>query len=410
MKTVLFIGTVWPEPVSSAAGVRFLQTVEAFNGWRRVFASPAKVNAFETRVRALGLETAHFLPNDSAFDEWVKGLAPDVVVFERFVIEEQFGWRVREQCPQCVRILDMQDFHSLRKFREAELARTGRWGSDVVPPTDETMPEDVRREVASILRSDLTLVISDFERDLLVNQFGVPADGFCLRRFGFPERGFATSGRDARHGFLFIGNFRHTPNLDAVTWLVREIWPGLRRQTGAELLIAGAYPPSGVMALADEAGGVRVLGPIADQYELMAKVRVSLAPLRTGAGIKGKIAESWWMGTPVVTTSIGAEGMTGGKSFAGAVTDSVEAFVQAAADLYGSQDSWNTSSQCGEALMGSLYLREALDAEMCERVNFILRDVQAWRAKHPLAQILWAQNLRATEYFSRWIEAKNRNV
>src|SRR4051812_41324447 len=118
---LLYIGYVWPEYTASAAGVRNWSIVESLlaAGWKIRYQSHAKPNDFTARLEALGVETACIAANDPAFDASVRDFSPDFALFDRFVTEEQFSWRVREVCPDALRILDTQDLHFLRKAREA---------------------------------------------------------------------------------------------------------------------------------------------------------------------------------------------------------------------------------------------------------------------------------------------------
>ena len=119
MKTVLIIGFVWPEPKSSAAGSRMLQLINLLQrqGYAITFVTTTNEskNAFD--LNSIGVKTANIELNNTSFDEFIKDLKPDVVLFDRFMTEEQFGWRVAEHCPNAIRVLDTEDFHGLRKGR-----------------------------------------------------------------------------------------------------------------------------------------------------------------------------------------------------------------------------------------------------------------------------------------------------
>ena len=110
---VLIIGTVWPEPNSTAAGNRMLQIIEQLQlqNWEVVFACAAAESEFMFDLKTIKVITKSIELNDTSFDEFVKQLNPTIVIFDRFMIEEQFGWRVAENCPNCLRILDTEDLH-----------------------------------------------------------------------------------------------------------------------------------------------------------------------------------------------------------------------------------------------------------------------------------------------------------
>ena len=119
-KRLLIIGFVWPEPNSSAAGGRMLQLISLFQdqGFQITFASPAQDSDFMVTLSDFGVDKKAIELNDSSFDLFLKELKPNVVLFDRFMIEEQFGWRVAENCPDAIRVLDTEDLHCLRLARQ----------------------------------------------------------------------------------------------------------------------------------------------------------------------------------------------------------------------------------------------------------------------------------------------------
>ena len=111
MKTLLIIGYVWPEPNSSAAGARMLQLIECFQqaGFSIEYASPAAPSEHAIDYQTYGITTAKIELNSTSFDDYLIKLNPHTVMFDRFMMEEQFGWRVEKHCPQALRILDSED-------------------------------------------------------------------------------------------------------------------------------------------------------------------------------------------------------------------------------------------------------------------------------------------------------------
>ena len=154
--TLLVIGFVYPEPNSSAAGSRMLQLIAAFQAqnYNVVFATSCKKsdNAFD--LESIGVSVVQIKLNQSSFDVFIKELNPTAVLFDRFMSEEQFGWRVAEHCPNALRILDTEDLHFLRKARQKAL-NTNQPLENVLFSNDST-----KREIASIYRSDVSLIIS----------------------------------------------------------------------------------------------------------------------------------------------------------------------------------------------------------------------------------------------------------
>lgn len=414
MQTLLVIGYVWPEPRSSAAGSRMLQLLEAFRraGFRLVFGSPAEHSPHAEDLAALGIEAVTLELNSSRFDDYLQQLQPTVVLFDRFMMEEQFGWRVEEHCPQALRILDSEDLHFLRHARHAELkARlaAGDTGLPTLPAIHYLYNDLALREVAAILRCDLTLTISEYEMALLQQHFQVPASQLLYCPFMLtpgsdqPLPGFA----ERRH-FVSIGNFRHEPNWDAVRYLKESLWPAIRQQLpDAELHVYGAYPPKKATDLHNPKQGFLVKGWAADAAEVIRTARVLLAPLRFGAGLKGKLIDAAQCGTPAVTTSIGAEAMYGDLQVA-LVADDAAGFARQAVQLYQDETRWQSLSQQSLQLRAQRYDFDQHCAQLLQRLASLLADPQAHRQPLFLNAMLRHHSLKSTRYMAQWIEAKNR--
>ena len=116
---ILLIGLVWPEPASSAAGSRIIKLIDLFlsKGWEVTFSSAAAKSEFSADLISKGVNEISIELNSSSFDDFIGELKPDVVLFDRFMVEEQYGWRVAENCPNAIRILDTEDLHFLRNAR-----------------------------------------------------------------------------------------------------------------------------------------------------------------------------------------------------------------------------------------------------------------------------------------------------
>ena len=165
--TLLIVGFVWPEPKSSAAGSRMMQLIEVFQSanYDITFASACSKTDHAFDLLSIGVKTENIILNDSSFDTFVKNLDPTIVLFDRFMVEEQFGWRVAEQCPDALRLLDTEDLHSLRKGRQQALKDNKSFDKSYL------QNDTAKREIASILRCDLSFIISQVEIEILVNQF-----------------------------------------------------------------------------------------------------------------------------------------------------------------------------------------------------------------------------------------------
>lgn len=423
---VLMIGYIWPEPQSSAAGLRSMSLIRAFreHGFEVIFASPAKDGPPAENLRALGIGTQAIQPNDSSFDTWIAGLQPEFVVFERFMMEEQFGWRVNVHSPGSVRVLDTVDLHFLRRARQAALAQENSRAealllADLARVPDLADGEDALREVASIYRCDMTLLISRIEIELLCGTQGplripralVAEFSFC---YDPAPASAAELKSQPRRDFVVIGNFRHEPNADGVRWLRQEIWPLIRRRLPqVRVHVYGAYAPREMMALNDPSAGFLMRGSASDQYETLGRHLVNLAPLRFGAGLKGKIADGWWCGTPCVTTSIGAEGMRletppQEPRFGGKIADIPEKFAEAACLLYESQEDHDQACQVGRETLCTTFKHARNASRLIQELMDLRAKLSAHRTANFTGRMLSHHHHRSTQYFSRWIELKAR--
>ena len=167
---VLIIGYVWVEPNSSAAGGRMLQLIEQFlqQDFKITFACPAQKGEKASNLSSLGIDEISIELNNTSFDDFIKELQPTIVLFDRFMMEEQFGWRVAENCPKALRILDTEDLHFLRKMRHQQIKKGEGFNTEALLNSD-----DAKREIAAILRCDMSLIISTFEMDLLKDVFKI---------------------------------------------------------------------------------------------------------------------------------------------------------------------------------------------------------------------------------------------
>ncbi|MBD3584842.1 glycosyltransferase family 4 protein [Salinimonas sp. HHU 13199] len=404
---LVVIGYVWPEPNSSAAGENMMGLLEAFlkQGWRVTFLSAAADSAHMIDLPALGIQVKRIRVNCSEFDTLISDLAPDAVVFDRFMIEEQFSWRVKKQCPEAVRIINTEDLHSVRHVRQ-ELAKHSDVTETTPVPFDNEM---VQREVAAILRSDLSLLISQPEIDLLTSRFSVNAAQLWLQPLMIASHQSLQTQTDARSGFTFIGNFRHAPNWDALLHLKQTLWPLIRAAIPkATLHVYGAYPGKKVTNLHNPRQGFVIEGWAPDAREALNKHKVMLAPLRFGAGVKGKLITAMQCQLPSITTPLGAEGIADACDWPGAVTTSDDEFVQQSIRIYNDRESQDEAIEKGHKVLREKFETGLHQKALTEKVQSLVSDIQTHRSTLFYQHLLWHQSLRATQYMSQWIEAKGQ--
>ncbi|RTY86602.1 glycosyltransferase [Flavobacterium sp. GT3R68] len=407
---VLILGFVWPEPNSSAAGSRMVQLIQLFQecGWKVTFASPAMDSDYMMDLTMLGVVKKSIVLNCSSFDSYIKELNPSIVLFDRFMMEEQFGWRVAEQCPHALRLLDTEDLHCLR------LARQKAWKENRDFNTTDLLTEEVaKREIASILRCDISFMISEFEMNLLQDIFKIDKSLLYYLPFLLDDVNTELVDKlppyEERDDFVFIGNFLHEPNWNAVQYLKETIWPLIRKQLPeVNLLIYGAYPSQKVLQLHQPKEGLYIMGRASDAKSVVREARVVLAPLRFGAGLKGKLLEAMECGTPSVTTLIGAESMHGNLPWNGFITDDHQIFADAATQLYKDKVLWQKSQKNGIRIMEEKYLKSLYQNDLIQYILSSVKNLKQHRLDNFMGAMLQHHTVQSTKYMSRWIEAKNK--
>jgi glycosyltransferase involved in cell wall biosynthesis len=405
MPLLVILGYVWPEPNSSAAGSRMLSLIKLYlsQGWQVQFASPAELSPHRYPLTELGVTEQHIRLNCSSFDSWLAAQKPQAVLFDRFMLEEQFGWRVEQACPAALRMLDMEDCHALRHARQT--CHTQQQPVDAAALNSEL----ALREIAAIYRCDVTLVISDAEMQLLQQHYGVPAALLCYCPFWLETLPVTDSPAfDERQHFMAIGNFRHAPNWQAVLWLKQQIWPDIRKQLPqAQLHIYGAYPPPKATALHNEKQGFLVKGWVADSAAVMQQARVCLAPLAFGAGLKGKLLEAMCQGTPSVTTDIGAEGMSIATGWSGIIANNSADIANAAVALYQDEKRWQHAQQQGYQLVASRFGPDQA-TRVWQQLEQALAEKDSKRQANFTGLMLRHHAYRSTKFMGQWIEAKSK--
>ncbi|MGX5174761.1 glycosyltransferase [Aliikangiella sp. IMCC44653] len=407
---LLVIGYVWPEPQSSAAGshilslMRFLQST-----YKVIFATPSQPTEHMIKLGDEGIESLAIELNSASFDTELEKINPQVVLFDRFMMEEQFGWRVSKVCPLAVKILDTEDLQCLRNARE--LAHK----QNRVFDTSDLLDNDLaKREIAAILRCDLSLIISQFEMEILQQVFKVDANylihiPFLLKLNAAPI--FNESQNPSfsqRQHFMTIGNFRHAPNWDSVLFL-QQIWPKIKRRLPqAELHIYGSYPPKKATQLHNPKQGFLVKGWVDNAFKVLQQARICLAPLRFGAGLKGKLIDAMQCATPSVTTSIGAEAMHGELAWPGLIANTADEIANAAVQLYQDEGLWEQSRLNAATILEQHYNSELYTQKLAIKLQQIQLNLDTHRRNNFSGAMLNHHLLKSCEYMSRWIEAKNK--
>ncbi|MDO3385236.1 glycosyltransferase [Gilvimarinus sp. SDUM040013] len=300
------------------------------------------------QLNAMGVEVL--------FNQWAgsvrnvlrkRGPGLDAVFISRHYIASQYAALVRAVAPQAKLVFDTVDLHYVREEREAQLS-----DDDALMAQSETTK---RKELGLINSSDITIVVSEYEKALLAD---VTPDARVEIVSNIHSHTPDRPDYAEREGILFVGGFRHPPNIDAVNWYAAEVLPHLRRiLPGVVTTIIGSHMPDDIKALA--ADDVRVLGFVEDIEPELQQARVSIAPLRYGAGVKGKVNEAMNYGIPVVATHCAVEGMHAIDGEDVLVAEGPEIFAEKIAQIYKDAKLWRKISAGGIRNLETYFSPEA---------------------------------------------------
>ena len=341
----LIIDSSWPRPDRDSGSLDAVLQAQALRnlGYEVIFASSAEhadASIYRTRLQSEGLiclssdicpSIADFLQSD--------GSTLDLCVLSRVDSGGPYLETVRQYAPCAKVIFNTVDLHHLREERGARLS-----GDVAKLRAAETMRE---RELYLVRQADATTVVSASEHALLEKL--VPgALVFEMPLVRKIRRWDAIPGYEAREGVGFVGGFEHKPNVDAVQYLLSEIWPRvLERLPRAKLSIVGDALP--VELLANSPSNARYLGPLPDLDPWLDGLRLTVAPLRYGAGAKGKVASSLVAGVPCVGTAIAADGMRLEDGVNMSIGDTPEDLAARICEVHESPDLWRRLSAGGHA-------------------------------------------------------------
>ena len=270
----------------------------------------------------------------------------DVIVFCRHYIACQYTTVVKKHAPQAQIWFDTVDLHYLREERLAELQQSAKLASIAT--------DTKRQEIGVMEQSDLTFVVSPVEQEILKQ--ATPTSRVEILSL-IHEPIADTPGFKQRNGLLFVGGFQHPPNIDAVQWFIGEVWPILlTKLPEVTLKVVGSKMPDSMGALAQP--GVEILGFVPDMDPLLLSSRISIAPLRYGAGVKGKINQAMSYGLPVVATPVAVEGMYLQHGENVLVAETAAEYADAIALLYTKEALWSTLAAGGKNNIRQTFSRE----------------------------------------------------
>lgn len=373
---ILFAYPTFPEPDTNAGGLRLFEILRILVGrGHRVtlLAQKANDHRYREALQALGVECATDADESLAdsvaeFHRFFQQRSFDVAIMVHYHIYNTYAPYLRAFLPKCRLVLDTVDLHFVRLQREAALT------SD---PIVHQHAETIRREETSALfDADTVWVVTETERQVLLRD--VISNGVRVHVVptihplakNFP-------GYDQRQGIVFLGGYRHSPNVDGVRYFIEEVLPILRTMLpGVHITLAGSHPPGEVRKYERGDSRVAVTGFVADHRALLASHLVGIAPLRYGAGMKGKIGEYLACGLPCVSTSIGVEGMDMRHEHEVLIADDSTRFARAIVRLHHDQALWHTLSHKGVEYIQNRLSPEAiaplvLDAAHSSRETYV---------------------------------------
>ncbi len=367
---MLVIDATTPTPDLDAGSVTAYFFLKLFRelGYKVVFAPEnlAFIDKYTPALQTLGIECL-YVPHVGTIRDYLRehGGEFDVVILYRAYTANNHLQDVKRYCPQARIVFDTVDLHYLREERQAALTGSA-----------ELMEQSARTKQVEfgVMRSvDTTIVLSEVEVELLqredpsLNLFIVP---LLLELYG-RRRQFAE-----RRDIVFIGSFQHTPNADAVEYFVQSIWPIVSRQLpDARFLIIGSRMPESIAAMSSIERVVPV-GFVADLAEYFDSCRLTVVPLRFGAGIKGKIGTSASYGVPAVATSIAVEGMGLVDGEQVLVADTPEEFARQVVRLYRDEALWRRISDNSVAFVDDRYSLRAGKQRLANLLQSVGREVR----------------------------------
>jgi O-antigen biosynthesis protein len=297
-------------------------------------------------------------------------LRPDLVIVARVNVAVQVVPILRAHVPDVPVIFDTVDLHYRRAAREAALRRD--LGASLRALAVKAQELEIAR------RSDLVWVVSEEERQALLAEDPALSISVLSMIHEIPTR---RVGYEERDGLGFVGGFYHAPNVDAVRFLVQEIFPRVRAaRPDVSLDVVGADMPAEIRAL--ERPGVHMVGHVRELEPWLAGWRVFVAPLRYGAGVKGKITQALSLGLPTVTTSLGAEGTGFRHGEEILIADTPGTFAAAALALYESPPQWERLSRAGQAAVEERFSISAATSRIRDDLAHVCRADPRHPARH----------------------------
>lgn len=338
---VLVIEACMITPDQDSGSVRMLNLLDLLRseGYHVTFVADnlEYVEKYVNQLQQRGIEVYHGDWANGTAKNVIKQLGPqlDAVFVCRHYILQNYMEVLRELAPRAKIIFDTVDLHFVREEREAALYNNAA--------LQRASQATRRQELGLIAKSDVTVVVSEFEKKLLADLLPQARVEIISNIHNHEP---CRPGYEEREGLIFVGGFRHPPNVDAITWFAKEVAPLLRELLpGVTTKIIGSNMPDSVRELA--APDLEVVGFVENLDPILQRARISIAPLRYGAGVKGKVNEAMNYGIPVVATACAVEGMHLRAGEEVMVAETAREFAEALVAVYQNPGLWQQLSQAG---------------------------------------------------------------
>ena len=405
----LYITEFWPNAQLSAAGRRHEQIVRILQnmGCLVCCASTAQ-NTHETHTKDNSYQTLALTLNTQESEASIVSYNPNLVVFDRFLQEEKWGWIFDTHLPSCIKITDTSDFYSLRSSREKALLLNRPWVIE-----DLIQDSHLYRELSSLYKSDLSLIISEFEWTVLQKILDFKTPSLLHVPFQVTASEILTPVHrphwNQRKHLVFVGQYRHRPNVDCINYIQSELWPELiSLLPDLELHIYGAgFPSEFVHRYNARYKSLQIKGPIKDLHNTLARYRLLFAPLRFGAGQKGKFIDAFCTYTPVVTSSLGAEGMWNLEELSNSIADSSHELIQRVLSLYSNSHNWDCTQDQIHALLQRFQSSQYEDTLKHHLLN-LMQSPQKRSGAQIIGALLKQNAYQAQRYKYKYIQEKTK--
>lgn len=362
-KLALIIEQTLPTPDKDSGSVRMMAMIKGLQelGYKVTFwpNDQDHKEPYATQMQQLGIEVVY---GQVDFMQFSKHYASyyDLVIMSRPEICARYINICKAHYTNAKLAYDTVDLHYLRLARQAQIETANA----------EALLEQSHwykvLEMGLMERTDATLVVSEKEVEILKEE-GVKATILVVSNIHHIREAGYKMGFDDRANVVFVGNYAHLPNRDAVLWLTERIWPlVIKEEPGTKLYIVGANMPNELDRKLTSLKQVEVLGFISNNEldTLLRTSRVFVAPLRYGAGVKGKIGQAIEWGLPVVSTTIGAEGMHLIDGTSAYVSDNPEEFAKYTIKLLGDKKMWATFQKNARSIIDEYFSLENAKCEM----------------------------------------------